>query len=176
MKEGRGFLRRPHQDREDLIGEHALSDIGQLIFLVIFFSVWIADSFVFKFSTFLTQYISNYIRIPISVIAFIIAGYLAQKGMNTVFAEKRESPQVITNGVFSIVRHPIYLAAMLLYSGFIFLSLSLLSILVWIFIIVFYYQISRYEERLLIKKFGSAYIDYMKKVPMFFPIKRIKGQ
>jgi len=88
-----------------------------------------------------------------------------------VFGEKREEPQVITTGVFSIVRHPIYFGSILLYLGFILLSLSLLSVLVWILIIVFYYMISLYEEKLLTQRFGSAYEEYKKKVPMLLPIK-----
>ena len=171
MKSEKGHLRKSHQHRDDLTGEHAFSDIGQLIFLIIFLIVWIADSFVFKYSTFLTQYVSNYIRVPIALIVLVISGLLAWTGLKIVFRETREEPQVITSGVFSIVRHPIYLGSILLYLGFILLSLSLLSALVWILIIVFYYMISRYEEKLLIQRFGSAYEEYKKKVPMLFPIK-----
>ena len=60
MKSEKGYLRKSHQHRSDLTGEHVFSDIGQLILLVIFLTVWIADSFVFKYSTFLTKYVSNY--------------------------------------------------------------------------------------------------------------------
>ena len=171
MKSEKGHLRKSHQHRGDLSGEHAFSDMGQLIFLAVFLVVWIADSFVFKYSTFLTQYLSNYIRVPIALIILVISGLLAWTGLKIVFGEKREKPQVITTGVFSIVRHPIYLSSILLYLGFIILSLSLLSVLVWIFIIVFYYMISRYEEKLLTQRFGSAYEEYKKKVPMLLPIK-----
>jgi len=171
MKSEKGHLRKSHQHRSDLTGEHAFSDIGQLILLIIFLTVWIADSFVFKYSTFLTQYISNYIRVPIALIVLIMSGLLAGFGLNTVFKEVREESQVITSGVFSIVRHPIYLGSILLYLGFTLLSLSLLSTLVWFLIIIFYYIISRYEERLLTQKFGSAYEEYKKKVPMLLPIK-----
>jgi protein-S-isoprenylcysteine O-methyltransferase Ste14 len=145
--------------------------MGQLILLVVFLIVWIADSFIFKYSTFLTQYISNYIRVPIALIVLVISGLLAWAGLKIVFGETREKPQVITTGVFSVVRHPIYLSLILLYLGFILLSLSLLSVLVWILIIVFYYMISRYEEKLLTQRFGSAYEEYKKKVPMLLPIK-----
>jgi len=171
MKSEKGHLRKSHQHRGDLTGEHAFSDMGQLIFLVVFLIVWIADSFVFKYSTFLTQYISNYIRVPIALIVLVISGLLAWTGLKIVFRETREEPQVITSGVFSIVRHPIYLSSILLYLGFILLSLSLLSALVWILITVFYYMISRYEEKLLTQRFGSAYEEYKKKVPMLLPIK-----
>jgi len=171
MKNEKGYLRKSHQHRGDLTGEHAFSDIGQLILLIIFLIVWIADSFIFEYSTFLTQYISNYIRVPIALIVLVISGLLAWTGLKIVFRETRKEPQVITTGVFSIVRHPIYLSSILLYLGFILLSLSLLSVLVWFIIIVFYYMISRYEERLLTQRFGSAYEEYKKKVPMLLPIK-----
>ncbi len=171
MKNEKGHLRKSHQHRGDLTGEYVFGDMGQLILLVIFLVVWIADSFVFKYSTFLTQYVSNYIRVPIALIVLVISGLLARAGLNTVFGKTREEPQVITTGVFFIVRHPIYLGSILLYLGFILLSLSLLSILVWFIIIIFYYMISRYEEKLLTQRFGSVYEEYKKKVPMLFPIK-----
>ena len=171
MKSEKGYLRKSHQHRDDLSGEHAFSDIGQLILLFIFLVVWIADSFVFEYSTFLSQYISNYIRVPIALTILTISRLLAGFGMNTVFGKTRKEPQVITTGVFSFVRHPIYLGSILLYLGFIFLSLSLLSVLIWFIIIVFYHMISRYEEKLLTQRFGSVYEEYKKKVPMLFPIK-----
>jgi protein-S-isoprenylcysteine O-methyltransferase Ste14 len=171
MKNEKEYLRKSHQHRGDLTGEHAFSDMGQLIFLITFLIVWIADSFIFEYSTFLTQYISNYIRVPIVLIILTIYGLLAGFGLNTVFGKTRKEPQVITTGVFSIVCHPIYLGSILLYLGFILLSLSLLSVLVWFIIIIFYYTISRYEEKLLTQSFGSAYEEYKKKVPMLLPIK-----
>ena len=174
MKREKDHLKKSHQHRDDLVGEHVYGDIGQLIFLVIFLIVWIADSFIFRYSTFLTRYISNFIRVPIALVILIMAGLLARAGLNAVFGKEREEPHMFTTGVFSFVRHPIYLASILFYLGFILLSLSLLSILVWILIIIFYYLISRYEEKLLIKAFGSAYGEYMRKVPMFLPIKNIK--
>ncbi|MEA1940090.1 MAG: isoprenylcysteine carboxylmethyltransferase family protein [Candidatus Caldatribacteriota bacterium] len=174
MKKEKGHLRKSHQHRDDLTGEHAYSDMGQLIFLVIFLIVWIVDSFVFKYSTFLTKYISNSIRIPIAMVILTISGLLAGIGLKTVFGEKREKPYVITTGVFSVVRHPIYLASILFYLGCILFSLSIFSTLVWILIIIFYYFISRYEERLLSQKFGSEYNEYMTKVPMLLPIRFLK--
>jgi protein-S-isoprenylcysteine O-methyltransferase Ste14 len=171
MKNKKGHLRKSHQHRSDLTGEYAFGDMGQLILLVVFLVVLIADSFVFKYSTFLTQYISNYIRVPIALIVLAISGLLAWAGLKIIFGETREEPRVITTGVFSIVRHPIYFGSILLYLGFILLSLSLLSVLIWFIIIAFYYIISRHEEKLLTQRFGLAYEEYKKKVPMLFPIK-----
>lgn len=89
MKSEKGHLRKSHKHRDDLTGEYVFGDMGQLIFLVVFLVVWIADSFVFKYSTFLTQYISNYIRVPIALIVLIISGLLAGFGLNTVFGKNK---------------------------------------------------------------------------------------
>jgi protein-S-isoprenylcysteine O-methyltransferase Ste14 len=51
------------------------------------------------------------------------------------------------------------------------LSFSLASVIVWLVIIVFYYFISKFEEKLLLEKFGSEYETYRKRVPMLFPLK-----
>ncbi|MCK5571339.1 MAG: hypothetical protein KAJ12_01200, partial [Bacteroidetes bacterium] len=80
------------QDREDLMGEHALGDAGQIFLLVLFLGVWVADSFFLKYSTFLTEYVSVYIRIPLAVIVLVISAYLARSGLGIVFGEKREKP------------------------------------------------------------------------------------
>jgi hypothetical protein len=51
MKNDKGHLRKSHQHRNDLTGEYVFGDMGQLILLVVFLVVCIADSFVFKYST-----------------------------------------------------------------------------------------------------------------------------
>jgi len=109
-----------------------------------------------------------FFSLPFLILSFL----LARSGLKAVFGEQREELVLIKSGVFSIVRHPIYLSAILLYLGFIILSLSIISFCIWIIIILFYYFISQYEEKLLIDKLGSQYEEYMNEVPMFIP--RIK--
>ena len=157
------------QDREDLTGEHALGDAGQIFLLVLFLGVWVADSFFLKYSTFLTEYVSVYIRIPLAVIVLVISAYLARSGLGIVFGEKREKPEVIRKGVFSVVRHPIYLSAILFYVALLVASLSILAFVIWIVTVLFYITISRHEEKLLTERFGKDYENYMKEVPMLFP-------
>lgn len=161
--------RKTHENREDLVGEHTLSDLGQVILLIIFLIVWIADSFFVHYSTFLSNYVSLWIRIPVATILLVMAGILARKGLNIVFGETREKPAVIRKCVFNLVRHPIYLGAILFYLGLIMLTLSLAATAVWIIIILFYHFISRHEEKLLLEKFGKDYEDYMREVPMWIP-------
>lgn len=161
--------RREYHDRADLAGEYRFGDIGQIILLVMFLAVWILDSFIFKDSTFLGPYISIFIRVPCAVILLFLAGYLAKKGLDTVFGERRGTPGVVGSGVFGLIRHPIYLGSILFYLGLLFLTLSLFAAIVWLVIIGFYHYLALYEEKLLLAKFGTAYEEYMKHVPMWIP-------
>jgi protein-S-isoprenylcysteine O-methyltransferase Ste14 len=158
-----------HKGRKDLAGEHPFGDAGQLILLIVFLVVWVGDSFVFRFSTFLAHYFSLFVRIPLGVLFLIGAWYFAREGMRIVFGEERAEPAVIGKGVFSRVRHPVYLGCILFYIGLVVFTLSLFSALVCVAIMIFYHYISRYEEELLSGKFGKEYEQYKKSVPMWIP-------
>lgn len=169
MNEEKKFEVRRHHAREDLAGEHVLSDTGQLIFLLLFLAAWIIDSFFVHYSTFISKYASLYIRIPLAAIIFMISGYTAKVGHNIVFGEVREDPAVIRKGVFGMVRHPIYLGAILFYLALLILTFSIIAAVIWIFIIAFYHFIARKEEELLLEKFGKDYEEYKREVPMWIP-------
>ncbi len=161
--------RKAQQQRDDLTGEHTVGDAGQMVLVCLFAATWIADTFFLQYTTFLNQYVPPGIRIPCGVILFVLSGYLAKTGMSIVFGEKREQPGVIRKGVFNVVRHPIYLSEILLYLGFLMLSISLAAAVVWVIAILFLHYISRYEERLLLARFGEDYAQYMREVPMWIP-------
>lgn len=158
-----------HHGRPDLPGEHRWGDAGQLIFLVLFLFVWIADSFFLHYSTSLQEYVPVYVRAILALVVLSASWVFARRGLKTIFGEVREKPELINKGVFEVVRHPIYLGAILLYLGLVLFTLSLVSMALWVFIVIFYFLISRYEEKVLIKTFGKAYEDYKKDVPMLFP-------
>ncbi len=98
-----------------------------------------------------------------------MSGYLARTGLSIVFGEERKTPGVIKKGMFSVVRHPVYLSEILLYLGLLILSISLAAVIVWVIAIAFLHYISRYEERLLLSRFGEEYEQYMREVPMWIP-------
>ena len=176
MKEEKRLNTRRHHDREDLAGEHVFGDMGQLILLVIFLTVWVIDSFFVHYSTFIAKSIPLFVRIPAAALILLISFYIAKSGLKVVFGETREEPVVIREGVFAVVRHPVYLGAILLYLGLIVLTFSLISVVIWIFIIAFYHFIAAAEEKLLLAKFGEEYETYTRDVPMWLPrIFRKKG-
>lgn len=161
--------RKSHQHRNDLTGEHRVSDIGQLVLACLFAATWIADSFFLKYTTALNHQVPVIIRVPVGVALLAVSGFLAWTGMSSVFGQTREDPGVIRTGVFGVVRHPIYLSELLLYLGLLMLSISLAAAVVWIIAIGFLHHIARYEEGLLFARFGEEYAQYMRDVPMWVP-------
>ena len=54
--------------RDDLTGEHKIGDAGQLIIAILFLVVWILDSFVLKYTTFLNNYFPLAAQIPLGLL------------------------------------------------------------------------------------------------------------
>lgn len=162
-------LRAARHSRDDLTGEHKWGDAGQLIVAVFFAIVWLADTFYFEYTTFLNDIVPNSIRTPVGILFLILSGYLAKTTLSIVFGEVREVPAVIRKGVYNRIRHPMYLSEILLYLGLLIISMSLAAAVVWLVAIGFLYLICRYEERLLLNRFGEEYRSYIREVPMWLP-------
>ena len=160
---------RAKHPREELTGEHKVGDAGQILLACLFFAIWITDPFFLKYTICLNEYVPNVIRTPIGIVLLLLAAYMAKTGLSIVFGGKSQESGVIRKGVFGIVRHPIYLSEILLYLGLLMLSISLAAAVIWIVTIIFLHYISRYEEKLLLARFGEDYKQYMKEVPMWIP-------
>jgi len=157
------------EGREVLTGEHALTDIGQLVLALLFAGTWIADSFFLHVTTFLNGTIHPAIRTPIAAVLLGVSGYLGWSSHRIIFGETRREPHVVRAGVFSVVRHPMYLSEILLYLGLLLLSVSLMTAGVWLAAIGFLHAIARTEECLLAARFGDEYTAYARDVGMWLP-------
>jgi protein-S-isoprenylcysteine O-methyltransferase Ste14 len=161
--------RARRQDRDDLAGEHKYSDAGQVAIAVLFGIVWVADTFMLEYTTFLNQSVPNSIRAPIGFMFVAASAFLARKGLSIVFDEKRENPGVIRKSVFGVVRHPIYLSEIVLYLGLLMFSLSLAAAAILFMSMFFFHYIAKQEEMLCLKRYGDEYRQYMHDVPMWIP-------
>lgn len=81
----------------------------------------------------------------------------------------KESHQLITDGPYARVRHPMYtvlnsfsFGASLLTANFLILGFAILLIITFPFI-------AQKEEKMLLETFGEVYSEYMKKTGRFFP-------
>ena len=169
MRESKTTREKWFEQRDDLTGEHSLGDAGQIFFAVLFFGIWVADSFFLKYSTQLNNIVPALARKPIGIVLICLSAYCAWSGLRIVFGEVRGTPSVIRKGIFGVVRHPIYLSEVLLYLGLLMLNMSLAAGGVWIAAAIFLYYLSRYEERLLLGYFGEEYRSYTDDVGMWVP-------
>jgi protein-S-isoprenylcysteine O-methyltransferase Ste14 len=156
-------------ERNGIHGEHPYGDLGQIAILFGFLLIWILDSFIFQYSTFLSHSVPLYIRLIVAGLIFAYAIYLASSGHRAVPDEVLSSPRLLTDGAFARVRHPLYLAALLFYLFLISITLSLISLFLFIGVFFFYNTIATYEEKYLEKKFGQDYRDYKRAIPKWTP-------
>ncbi len=109
----------------------------------------------------------------ITSIPFLTLGaWFGIKGVKEVtirVAETHRAEKIVTAGVYSIVRHPQNLGALLAHAGISFLLSAWYSLLFTPLMVVLIYLISRKEEKELAREFGKEYEDYKKKVPMLIP-------
>lgn len=112
-----------------------------------------------------------------SLTGFLIRSYTigttpaGTSGRNT---EKQVAEQLNTKGIYSVVRHPLYVGNYLMWAGIVVSTVNLsffiiMSLAFWLY----YERIMFAEERFLEKKFGQPYLDWSLKVPAFIP--RLSG-
>jgi protein-S-isoprenylcysteine O-methyltransferase Ste14 len=77
--------------------------------------------------------------------------------------------KLITDGPYSIVRHPNFTGIICMNIAYLFFFRTLWLILPICVFSMFWYFEARSEESVLIAKFGEAYKNYMKTTGMFFP-------
>lgn len=102
----------------------------------------------------------------------LFAGFgIFLQGWRELYRARQEN-RLATDGLYSLVRHPQYtgLFIALFGEGVVhwptFFSVGLFPIIVFA-----YYRLARREEQKTIEKFGEAYLEYKRHVPMFIPMK-----
>ena len=86
----------------------------------------------------------------------------------------QEGAALRTRGIYSYVRHPIYVGILLAALGFTLAVGSLWQVLLWVVLAVFFYAKAFWEDRLLAARHGVAWFDYADHVGGFIP--RFWGQ
>jgi protein-S-isoprenylcysteine O-methyltransferase Ste14 len=163
--------------RAGLGSEHPYCDTMQFVMLVIFFGVWATDFlsfFVFGYSTILIGLLPIPVNLALAAATLVLSSYLEIRSHEAIFNEEKKPPGLIDLGVYSWVRHPMYLGVLMFCLGFFFISLSLISFLVWVMFFIFYDRMATCEEKDLIRIFGEKYLAYQKRVPKWFPRMSLK--
>ena len=158
--------------KQGLGSEHPLCDRIQLLIIVLFFVAWGVDTvclFIFGYSTVVFEAVSFPWLLAGTAVALGVSFYLVSKSHKAVLEQVRDPLVLVDSGVYAWVRHPMYLGTMLFCLALIFVSASLVSIVVLIGFFVFYDRMATYEEKSLIEILGERYVDYKKRVSKWIP-------
>jgi len=100
---------------------------------------------------------------------FFTVGY-APKGTSGTNTRKQIADTLNTMGMYSIVRHPLYLGNFIIWFGLsAFFHLWWFSLIVILIFWLYYERIMFAEEEFLREKFGKSYSDWAGKIPAFIP-------
>jgi protein-S-isoprenylcysteine O-methyltransferase Ste14 len=99
-----------------------------------------------------------------AVLLIAFGAYLIKESHGAVFA-KTQKPKFVKSGIYSLVRHPMYLGGLMILFGFLFLKFSLIAFAIWIIYFVLCDWMASYEEKDLLRVLGKEYADYQSRVP-----------
>jgi protein-S-isoprenylcysteine O-methyltransferase Ste14 len=99
------------------------------------------------------------VSICLSAGCFIL-WFIARWQLGDAFSIRPEARQLVRQGLYSKIRHPIYVFGTL---AFLFLVLALqgwLGLFIWVLVILIQLRRATREERLMTEMFGEAYNNY----------------
>jgi protein-S-isoprenylcysteine O-methyltransferase Ste14 len=137
------------------------SIVRVLIFILLTFGIlpWIILRLLLKYPHDLMTYIGIALIVP-SFVLLIVAIFQLESS----FAVTPMAKELVTKGLYSKIRHPIYLFGTLLFLG---LALVVHGITLYLFTVILLVRNlwrARQENYVLEEKFGDVYISYRKRV------------
>lgn len=119
------------------------------------------------------QIFLNSVSVFVSIIGFLIRFYTIgtiPKGTSGRNTNQQIADYLNSAGIYSTVRHPLYLGNYLIWIGIAIFTYNIyfiviISLLFWLY----YERIMFAEERFLEKKFGVEYISWSNSIPAFIP-------
>jgi len=78
--------------------------------------------------------------------------------------------RLVKEGIYNLVRHPIYTSLIMIYTGAFLVAQSYLFIAMFVLLATQLYFRSKNEERFLTSLFKGEYIKYKKRTKMFIPL------
>ena len=93
--------------------------------------------------------------------------YLIYAGWTLIYASKGE--KLVTEGIYSRLRHPQYTGLFLITIGFLIQWPTLTALILWPILMVAYYRLAMREEKELQQHFGEEFVEYRTRVSAFIP-------
>ncbi|UQY80348.1 Phospholipid methyltransferase [Candidatus Hepatincola sp. Av] len=111
-----------------------------------------------------------YIFMLIIGLILVLVGILGRVFAN-IFLSDNRNKKLVSSGIYSISRNPLYFFSFLGTLGILFIYGSFLVMFIVItFYAIYYWQVIQFEEKSLTAKLGKEYSSYLNSgVPRFFP-------
>lgn len=104
------------------------------------------------------------------IIRIITVGHTPKNTSGRNTKDGQIANELNTTGIYSLVRHPLYLGNFFMWLGVAMLTENLWFVIAFILLYAFYYERIMYaEENFLRNKFGQSYLDWAKNIPAFIP-------
>ena len=121
---------------------------------------WLLKEIVPNYDVYLPLFFLGICLFALGLIIFTVA-----------FIQFLRGKQLITSGLYSIVRHPQYLGIIISTFGFTLLQniMKLITLISWAILVFSYIWLARREETSLQEKYGEEFLTYKRKVPFILP-------
>ena len=108
---------------------------------------------------------------PIHLVSnlLVLAGFFLLASAWKVLFAAQQHHNLATTGPYARIRHPQYLAFMLIMVGFLIMWPTLLTVAMFPALVWMYTRLARSEEAEALAEFGEAYEYYKRATPAFFP-------
>ncbi len=118
--------------------------------------------------------IYGWIFVMVASTIIIVTGLMwITRGWDEVYAS---GGKLVTTGIYSRMRHPQYSGIILVAVGFLIQWPTLITMLLFPFLVRMYYGLAMKEEKDVEKIYGQVYEEYRKNVPAFIPKRRVFSQ
>jgi len=144
------------------------------------YSNWVWSQYFLMFSVGVLGYLGagkskSDVSIVIGIILILIGAITGIAGVAALGKNRKSSPephpesQPVTTGIYSHVRHPLYLSVILLCVGYSFLWVSVAAMMATVVLALFLDRKARLEEKLLCERFPE-FAQYIKRTKRFIPL------
>jgi len=100
---------------------------------------------------------------------FIFGGFWLLAAAWKVLYEAQRAGRLATTGIYARVRHPQYLAFVVIMTGFLLQWPTLVTLAMYPVLVYMYARLAKREEAEILARFGEAYRRYREAVPAFLP-------
>jgi methanethiol S-methyltransferase len=100
---------------------------------------------------------------------FIVGGFVLLSSAWGVLYKAQRAGQLATSGVYARIRHPQYVAFVLIMFGFLLQWPTLVTMAMFPVLLVMYGRLALGEEKEMRRQFGTEFDDYAARTPRFIP-------